>query len=99
MANHRSAEKRIRSTRSRRTRNRYQAKTVRNLVRNIKQGENAEEAGKGMPQVVYQIDKLAKKGVIHKNKAANLKSKLMRTARRDDISEAERGKNEAGKSK
>ncbi|MFH1160123.1 MAG: 30S ribosomal protein S20 [bacterium] len=81
MANHKSAEKRIRSTKTRRTLNRYQAKTVRNSVKTIKEEENAAEAVKTLPQVVSQIDKLAKKGVIHKNKAANLKSKLMKKAK------------------
>jgi len=78
MANHRSTEKRIRSTRSRRTLNRYQSKTVRNSVKAVKEEENTAAAVKTIPQVVSQIDKLAKKGVIHKNKAANLKSKLMK---------------------
>jgi small subunit ribosomal protein S20 len=78
MANHKSAEKRIRSSRTRREQNRYHGKTVRNAVKNIRTTENAEEAAKALPDVVSKIDKLAKKGVIHKNKAANLKSKLMK---------------------
>ena len=78
MANHRSAEKRIRSTKTKRTQNRYHARTVRNAVKEIRTTENNEEAIKALPGVVSQIDKLAKKGVIHKNKAANLKSKLMK---------------------
>jgi len=78
MANHRSAEKRIRSSRTKREHNRYLGKTVRNAVRNIRATENREEAAKDLPAVVSRIDKLSKKGVIHKNKAANLKSKLMK---------------------
>jgi len=80
MANHKSAEKRIRNTKTKRTLNRYQGKTVRNAVKKIRETEEKETMFKDLPNVVSQIDKLAKKGVIHKNKASNLKSKLMRKA-------------------
>ena len=78
MANHKSAEKRIRSSKTKREHNRYLGKTVRNAVRKIRAEENNKDAAKDLPDVVSRIDKLAKKGVIHKNKAANLKSKLMK---------------------
>lgn len=78
MANHKSAEKRIRSSQTKRTSNRYHAKTVRNAVKNLKATTDVAEAEKNLPVVASQLDKLAKKGVIHKNKAANLKSKLMK---------------------
>jgi len=81
MANHKSAEKRIRNTKTKRTLNRYQGKTVRNAVKEIRSTENKESLTKDLPKVISQIDKLAKKSVIHKNKAANLKSKLMRKAK------------------
>ncbi len=80
MANHKSAEKRIRSTESKRTLNKYQAKTVRNAVKKLRGTEEVETIVKELPIVVSKIDKLAKKSVIHKNKAANLKSKLMKKA-------------------
>lgn len=80
MANHKSAEKRIRSSQTKRTSNRYHAKTVRNAVKTLKETTDPAEVEKKMPVVVSQLDKLAKKGVIHKNKAANLKSKLMKKA-------------------
>ena len=80
MANHRSSEKRIRSTETKRTDNRYQAKTVRNAVKKLRATEEKETLQKDLPKVISQIDKLAKKTVIHKNKAANLKSKLMKKA-------------------
>ncbi|MDP1623904.1 MAG: 30S ribosomal protein S20 [Bacteroidales bacterium] len=80
MANHKSAEKRIRSTKTKRTQNRYQGRTVRNAVKKLRETEEQETIVKDLPKVVSQIDKLAKKNVIHKNKAANLKSKLMRKA-------------------
>lgn len=78
MANHSSAEKRIRSNKTKRDRNRYQARTVRNAVKKIRTEENQEEIVKDLPGVISKIDKLAKNGVIHKNKAANLKSGLMK---------------------
>jgi small subunit ribosomal protein S20 len=80
MANHKSAEKRIRNTKTKRTQNRYQGRTVRNAVKKLRETEETETIVKDLPKVVSQIDKLAKKNVIHKNKAANLKSKLMRKA-------------------
>ena len=80
MANHSSSEKRIRSTKTKRTLNRYQGRTVRNAVKKLRETEEKETIVKELPKVVSQIDKLAKKNVIHKNKAANLKSKLMRKA-------------------
>jgi small subunit ribosomal protein S20 len=80
MANHKSAEKRIRSSQTKRTSNRYHAKTVRNAVKKLKETTDTAEVTKALPVVVSQLDKLAKKGVIHKNKASNLKSKLMKRA-------------------
>ncbi|MCX6281436.1 MAG: 30S ribosomal protein S20 [Bacteroidetes bacterium] len=80
MANHRSSEKRIRSTKIKRTQNRYQGRTVRNAVKKLRSTEEKETIQKDLPQVISQIDKLAKKSVIHKNKASNLKSKLMKKA-------------------
>ncbi len=80
MANHKSAEKRIRNTEEKRTLNKYQAKTVRNAVKKFRGTTAVEEITKDLPVVVSKIDKLAKKSVIHKNKAANLKSKLMKKA-------------------
>ncbi len=81
MANHKSAEKRIRNTKTKRTLNRYQGKTVRNAVKELRNTEEKEVLTKDLPKVISQIDKLAKKRVVHKNKAANLKSKLMRKAK------------------
>ncbi|MEI6884723.1 MAG: 30S ribosomal protein S20 [Bacteroidota bacterium] len=80
MANHKSSEKRIRNTKTKRTENRYQGKTVRNAVKKVRETEEIEQVKKDLPKVISQLDKLAKKSVIHKNKAANLKSKLMKKA-------------------
>jgi small subunit ribosomal protein S20 len=76
MANHKSALKRIRQTEKKRLNNKYYAKTTRNAVKKLRLSENKEEAEKMYPEVVAMLDKLAKKNVIHKNKASNLKSKL-----------------------
>mgnify|MGYP003623514420 CR=1 FL=1 len=76
MANHKSAEKRIRQTATRRAHNRYYAKTTRNAVRALRATTEKEAAVKMLPKVSAMLDKLAKINVIHKNKAANLKSSL-----------------------
>ncbi|MGO1520600.1 MAG: 30S ribosomal protein S20 [Sphingobacterium sp.] len=76
MANHKSAIKRIRSNAAKRLRNRYQAKTTRNAIKKLRSTTSAEEAKEMLPRVVSMIDRLTKKNVIHRNKAANDKSKL-----------------------
>jgi small subunit ribosomal protein S20 len=76
MANHKSALKRIRQSNARRLHNRYYAKTARNAVKNLRATEDKSEAQALYPKVSSMLDKLAKKNVIHRNKAANLKSKL-----------------------
>jgi small subunit ribosomal protein S20 len=76
MANHKSAQKRIRSNDAKRLRNKYQHKTTRNAVRKLRSLSEKNEAETLLPQVVAMLDKLAKNNVIHKNKAANLKSGL-----------------------
>ena len=76
MANHKSAEKRIRQTDTRRTHNRYYAKTTRNAVRALRSTTEKEAAEKMLPKVSSMLDRLAKMNVIHKNKASNLKSSL-----------------------
>lgn len=76
MANHKSAQKRVRSDEKKRDRNRYQHKTTRNAVRNLRASSDAKEATEMLPKVSSMLDKLAKNNVIHKNKAANLKSSL-----------------------
>ena len=76
MANHKSALKRIRSNDKKRLVNRLQHKTTRNAIKKLKEAKSKKEAAKLYPGVVSLIDKLAKKNVIHRNKASNLKSKL-----------------------
>lgn len=76
MANHKSAIKRIRSNDVKRVRNRFHAKTMRNALRKFRAITAKDEAVEKLSKLVSMIDKLAKKSVIHKNKAGNLKSKL-----------------------
>jgi small subunit ribosomal protein S20 len=76
MANHKSALKRIRSNEAKRLRNRYQHKTTRNAMKRFQELEDKKEAEKTLPSINGMIDKLAKKNIIHSNKASNLKSNM-----------------------
>lgn len=76
MAHHKSALKRIRQTEKRRLHNRYYKKTTRNMIKKLRMSHIKSEAEGMMPVVVSMVDKLAKRGLVHKNKAANIKSKL-----------------------
>jgi small subunit ribosomal protein S20 len=76
MANHSATKKDVRQSRKRNERNRYYGKTTRNAIRDIRALTDPNAVGEKMPEVASMIDKLAKRGTIHKNKAANLKSKL-----------------------
>ncbi len=74
MANHKSSKKRIRQTDVKRLRNKYYHKTTRNAVKALRNTSDKEAAEKLLPKVSAMLDKLAKRNIIHKNKAANLKS-------------------------
>ena len=76
MANHKSALKRIKQTETKRLLNKYKHKTARNAVRDLKASKDKKEASVLLPKVSAMLDKLTKTNIIHKNKAANLKSKL-----------------------
>ena len=78
MANHKSAIKRIRTSEKSRIKNKYQAKTTRNAVKKLRNTTKKKEAEELLPKAEALLDKLAKNNVIHKNKAANSKSKLSR---------------------
>lgn len=82
MANHKSAEKRIRNNATKRLRNRYQAKTTRTMIKRLRTTEDKSEAEKLYVEVSSLLDKLAKKNVIHKNKASNQKSKLAKVVKK-----------------
>jgi small subunit ribosomal protein S20 len=76
MANHKSALKRVRSNKAKAERNRYYHKTARNAVRTLRATTNKKEAEEMLPKVFSMLDKLAKKNIIHKSKASNLKSSI-----------------------
>jgi len=76
MANHKSAKKRIRQTETNRLHNKYYAKSARNAIKSLRLSDSKDEATALLPKVSSMIDKLAKINIIHKNKAANLKSSL-----------------------
>ena len=78
MANHKSAIKRIRSNETKRLRNRYQHKSARTAIRNLRSTTDKKAAQELLPQVIKMLDRLAKTNIIHKNKAGNLKSSLMK---------------------
>jgi len=78
MANHQATKKDMRQAAKRRERNRYYGKSTRNAIRDLKAIEDKTMAGEKVISVISMIDKLARRGVIHKNKASNLKSKLTR---------------------
>ncbi len=80
MANHQSAIKRIRQTEVRTLRNRFFAKTMRNTVRKFRLLTDKKEAADSLPKLYEMIDKLSKKGIIHKNKAGNIKSGITKHA-------------------
>ncbi len=76
MANHKATKKDVRQVAKRRARNAYKGKTTRNAIRDLKVITAPTDAKEKLVKVVSMLDKLAKTGVIHKNKASNLKSKL-----------------------
>jgi small subunit ribosomal protein S20 len=78
MAHHKSAKKRIRQDALRRMRSRFYKKTARTSIKNLRSMTEKDAAEQFLPKVVSMVDRLAKKGAWHKNKAANLKSSLTR---------------------
>ncbi len=80
MANHQATKKDVRQAAKRRKRNRYYGKTTRNAIRDLKEITEQSAFSEKLPNVASMIDKLARRGIIHKNKAANLNSKLAKRA-------------------
>ena len=76
MPTHKSAEKRVRQSQKRKLHNKYYAKSMRTAVKKLRNTTDKEQAREQLPRVFAMLDKLAKKNIIHKNKASNLKSKL-----------------------
>ena len=82
MANHAATRKSVRQSETRNERNRYQGKTTRNAIRDFRKLDSKETASAQYPELASKIDKLAKRGIIHRNKASNLKSKLYKAAQK-----------------
>ena len=82
MANHPSALKRVRSNEKKREKNRYQYKTTRTFIKKLKTTKEQETASKELPLGIAMIDKLLKRGIIHKNKASRMKSRLARQVKK-----------------
>ncbi len=78
MANHKATKKDTRQVATRKARNKYYGKTTRNAMRNLAAVTDKAKASEDMPKVIAMLDKLAKRNIIHKNKAANLKSSMMK---------------------
>ena len=78
MANHQATKKDVRQATKRRDRNRYYGKTTRNAIRDLQEIKENKGASEKLPEIISMVDKLAKRGIIHKNKASNIKSKLTR---------------------
>ncbi len=78
MANHKATKKDVRQSEKRRDRNRYYGKTTRNAIRTLLANTDQAVAKEGLDKVISMIDKLAKRNVIHKNKASNLKSGIVK---------------------
>lgn len=78
MANHKSAEKRIRANAAKTERNSYQHKSTRTVIKKLKATTSKAEAQELYKTTAGMIDKLAKKNIIHWKKAANQKSKLQK---------------------
>lgn len=76
MANHKSALKRIRSNEAKRLRNKYQHKTTRTFIKRLRETTDKKAGEELLTQVISMVDRLAKKNIIHKNKAGHLKSQL-----------------------
>jgi small subunit ribosomal protein S20 len=78
MANHKATKKDVRQSTKRRDRNRYHGKTTRNAIRKLLASTDTTETAADLTKVISMIDKLAKRNVIHKNKAGNLKSGIVK---------------------
>jgi len=82
MANHQSSEKRIRQDEARKVNNKYYAKSTRNALKELRSITDKSAATKLLPKVSSMLDRLAKKNIIHPNKAANLKSEITKQVNR-----------------
>ena len=76
MAHHKSAKKRILTSEKARLRNRRYRKQMRKALKAFREATAKEEAQGMINDTVKLLDRLASKGIIHKNKAARTKSRM-----------------------
>jgi small subunit ribosomal protein S20 len=76
MATHKSAIKRHRQSLKRRAMNRSRKSELKTWIKKVRTAQDKETAKAAYNKVVSLLDKLATKGIIHKNKASNQKSRL-----------------------
>ncbi len=80
MPQHKSAEKRVRQSKRRNAYNKQHKAEMKSLIKTVKKIVSSkgslEEANKALSTTFKKLDKMATKGIIHKNNAANKKSKL-----------------------
>ncbi len=78
MAHHKSAIKRIRTNEKAHLRNKHYRSIMKSAIKKVRLAESKEVAQANLNQAISVLDRLAVKGIIHKNNAANKKSKLTR---------------------
>ena len=78
MPHHPSAEKRVRQDAKRRAHNRYYKVMMRNALKAVRTAETREDLVEKVRVATRVIDRLAVKGIVHKNFAANRKSQMAR---------------------
>ncbi len=76
MAQHKSAEKRARQSLQQHARNKAYLSKLKTLVKKVRSAKDKEKASAALTIAARALDQLAAKGVIHRNKAANQKSRL-----------------------
>jgi len=76
MAQHKSAEKRARASKRKAARNKHWITRMRTAIKKVRSAGEKDQATAELKKTVKLLDQLAAKGVIHKNNAANNKSRL-----------------------
>lgn len=76
MPQHKSAEKRVRRNERRRQQNIIKRSRLKTAIKKVKTAPDKEKAAAELKETVSILDRMAVKGIIHRNKAANIKSQL-----------------------
>jgi small subunit ribosomal protein S20 len=78
MPQHKSAIKRVRQSETRRFRNVQKRSKMKTAIKKVRTASDKENAAIELKNTTRILDRLVLKGLIHKNKASNMKSKLSR---------------------